>query len=62
MTNELRARVVIWPPSRLAWVRCERESVVVVWPVCSRVITAKGDADESHWPGHPPRVCGGSDT
>ena len=28
--NELRARVVIWPPLRLAWLRCERESVVVV--------------------------------
>jgi hypothetical protein len=28
--DELRARVVIWPPSRLARVRCERESVVVV--------------------------------
>jgi hypothetical protein len=28
--DELRARVVIWPPSRLTRVRCERESVVVV--------------------------------
>jgi hypothetical protein len=28
--HELRARVVIWPPSRLTRVRCERESVVVV--------------------------------
>ena len=40
--DELRARVVIWPPSRLARVRCERESVVVVWPVGSRVFLPSG--------------------
>jgi hypothetical protein len=40
--HELRARVGIWPPSRLARVRCERESVVVVWPVGSRVSLPTG--------------------
>jgi hypothetical protein len=40
--DELRARVVIWPPFRLARVRCERESVVVVWPVGSRVFLPSG--------------------
>ena len=27
--------VVIWPPQRLAWMRCERGSVIVVLPACS---------------------------
>src|SRR3954467_6311397 len=30
--HEPRARVVSWPPLRLARLRRERESVVVVWP------------------------------
>jgi hypothetical protein len=47
--DELCARVVIWPPSRLAWVRCERESVVVAWPVGSRVVSQpREEADEDH--------------
>ena len=34
--DELRARVSSWPPLRLARLRRERGSVVVVWPTCSR--------------------------
>ena len=34
--DELRARIIIWPPLRLAWVRCERGSVSVVLPIGSR--------------------------
>src|ERR1700730_8398319 len=32
LSHEPRARVVIWPPLRLAWMRCERGSVSVVLP------------------------------
>jgi transposase len=39
--DELRARVVIWLPSRLARLRCERGSVVVVWPVGSRIFAIR---------------------
>src|SRR5665213_561154 len=34
----LRARVSSWPPLRLAWMRCERESVGVVVPACSPTV------------------------
>jgi hypothetical protein len=35
LNHGLRARAVIWPPLRLARVRCERGSVVAVLPACS---------------------------
>jgi hypothetical protein len=34
----LRVRVSSWPPLRLAWMRCERESVGVVVPACSPTV------------------------
>jgi hypothetical protein len=36
LSHELGARIVIWAPLRLAWMRCERGSVSVVLPIGSR--------------------------
>lgn len=36
LDDGLRARAVIWPPLRLARMRCERGSVVAVLPASSR--------------------------
>ncbi len=38
LNHGLRARAVIWPPLRLARMRCERGSVVAVLPASSREI------------------------
>src|SRR6516164_3004452 len=51
--NELRARVVIWPPLRSARLRCERESVVVVCPRIPAVSSLQEVAYESHRFGRP---------
>ena len=44
ISHELRARVVIWPPLRLARVRCERGSVSVVLPPGRRALITGGDS------------------
>src|SRR5262245_48106349 len=38
-------------------VRCERESVVVVWPVAPEVCLNKGECDESHRSRSAPHLC-----
>jgi hypothetical protein len=38
----LRARSIIWPPLRLARMRCERGSVVAVLPAGSRDVEQDG--------------------
>ena len=45
--DELRARVSSWPPLRLARLRRERESVVVVLPAAPVFFGNKGGADET---------------
>jgi hypothetical protein len=40
--SELRARSSIWPPLRPTWMRCERESVVVVLPLTVRARSKGG--------------------
>ena len=42
MNHGLRARSFIWPPLRLARMRCERGSVVAVLPVGSRYVEQEG--------------------
>ena len=49
LDNELRARVVNWPPLRLARMRCERESVVVVLLASFRRFANTEVAYESNW-------------
>lgn len=46
--------VVIWPPLRLARMRCERGSVIVVLPAAP-CRTDHGGRDAHHWHGHPSR-------
>jgi hypothetical protein len=41
MDNGLRARSFIWPPLRLARMRCERGSVVAVLPAGSRQVNSE---------------------
>ena len=41
VSDELRARVVIWPPLRPTWLRCERGSVSVVLPAGSQDLELK---------------------
>ena len=50
LNDGLRARAVIWPPLRLARMRCERGSVVAVLPASSRESRQRG--------GRPMRVVG----
>src|SRR5581483_11100026 len=54
--DELRARVSIWPPLRLARLRCEREAVGVVVPtsVLNRAHTGRRAAEAIHRTGWEP--------
>src|SRR3954471_9854099 len=44
LNDGLRARAVIWPPLRLARMRCERGSVVAVLPASSRELNRRRQA------------------
>lgn len=62
MNHGLRARAVIWPPLRLARMRCERGSVVAVLPASSREIDDHEEADHADCGiEHPPRLRRGGD-
>jgi hypothetical protein len=54
----LRARVSSWPPLRLAWLRCERESVGVVRPAGSLMCAERGRRryGSVHRDGRAPRL------
>src|SRR4029077_14808325 len=57
--HEPRARVVSWPPLRLARLRRERESVVVVSPAAPVMCLAGGAHATRDWHRYPPNFRGG---
>ncbi|MVT55676.1 hypothetical protein GPL17_35270 [Bradyrhizobium yuanmingense] len=59
LLDEPRARVSSWPPLRLARLRWERESVVVVSPAAPVICLAGGANATGDWHRRPPYFRGG---